>query len=83
MSVTIELELPEGLVQQAREMGLLDNRRVAAMLADEVRRRTAGHKLRKVLDEIRSAPGQPLSMDEINAEIRAARAERRAREARR
>ena len=83
MSVTIELDLPEGLVQQAREMGLLDNQRMAAMLADEVRRRTAGQELRKVLDEVRAGPGRPLSMDEINAEIRAARAERRAREARR
>jgi hypothetical protein len=83
MSVTIELDLPEGLIEQARQMGLLDNRRVAELLADEVRRRNAGQELKKVLDEIRSAPGQPLSMNEISAEIKAARAARRAREARR
>jgi hypothetical protein len=53
------------------------------LLADEVRRRNAGQELKKVLDEIRSAPGQPLSMNEISAEIKAARAARRAREARR
>jgi hypothetical protein len=83
MSVTIELDLPEGLIRQARQMGLLDNCRVAELLADEVRRRKAGQELKKVLDEIRSGPGEPPTMDEIDAEIKAARAERRAREARR
>jgi hypothetical protein len=62
---------------------LLDNRRVGELLADEVRRRNAGQDLKQVLDEIRSAPGESLTMDEISAEIKAARAERRAREARR
>jgi hypothetical protein len=83
MSVTIQLDLPEGILQQARQMGLLENGRVAELLADEVRRRNAGQDLKKVLDEIRSAPGEPLTMDEINAEIKAARVERRTREARR
>jgi hypothetical protein len=83
MSVIIELDLPEGLLQQARQMGLLDNHRVAEWLAEEVRRRQAGQELRKVLDEIRSVPGEALTLDEIGAETTAARAERRAREARR
>jgi len=83
MGVTVELELPEGLIRQARQMGLLDNRRVAELLAKEVRRRSAGQELKKVLDEVRSVPGEPLTMDEIGAEIKAVRAERRAREARR
>ncbi len=73
MSVTIELDLPEGVLQQARQMGLLDNRRVAEWLADEVRRRSAGSELKKSLDKIRSVPGEPPSMDEINAEIKTAR----------
>ena len=83
MSVTVELDLPEGLIRQARQMGLLDNRRVAELLADEVRRRNAGVELKKALDEIRSGAGEPLTMDEIGAEIKASRAERRARETRR
>ena len=83
MSVTVELDLPEGVIKQARQMGLLDNGRVAELLADEVRRRNAGLELKQVLDQVRSVPGEPLSMDEIDAEIKAARAERRAREARR
>jgi hypothetical protein len=83
MSVTVELDLPEGVIKQARQMGLLDNGRVAELLADEVRRRNAGLELKQVLDQVRSVPGEPLSMDEIDSEIKAARAERRAREARR
>ncbi len=83
MSVTIELDLPEGLIRQARQMGLLDNFRVGELLADEVRRRDAGQELKKALDEIRSVPGEPPTMGEIGAEIKAARAERRARETRR
>jgi hypothetical protein len=83
MNVTIQLDLPEGLIHQARKMGLLENRRVAELLADEVRRRNAGQELKKLLDEIRSVPGEPLAMDEINAEIKTARAQRQAREARR
>jgi hypothetical protein len=83
MSVTIELDLPEGLIRQARQMGLLDNCRVGELLADEVRRRNAGQELKNVLDEVRSVPGEPLTMDEIGAEIKTARAERRARETRR
>jgi hypothetical protein len=83
MSVTIELDLPEGLIQQARQMGLLDNRRVAEMLAEEVRRRNAGQELKRVLDEVRSAAGEALTLAEVGDEIKAARTERRAREARR
>jgi SOS response regulatory protein OraA/RecX len=83
MSVTVELDLPEGVIQQARQMGLLDNGRVAELLADEVRRRNAGQELKQILDQVRSVPGEPLSIEEIDSEIKAARAERRARAARR
>lgn len=81
MSITIELDLPEKLIEQARKLGLLQDKRMAELLVDEVRRRVAGQELKKMLDEIRSAPGKPIGMEEVNAEVRAARAERRAREA--
>ena len=82
MSVTIELDLPEGLIRQARQMGLLDKGRVGELLADEVRRRNAGQELKRVLDEVRSGSGELSAMDEVGAEIKAVRAERRARETR-
>jgi hypothetical protein len=78
MSVTVQLDLPEGLARQAREMGLLESPRLADLVADEVRRRVAGQRLTKALNEIREAPGESLTMDEINSEIKASRAKRRA-----
>ena len=83
MSVTVELDLPEGLIRQARQMGLLESRRMSELLAEEVRRRNAGQELRHVLEQIRSLPGEAPTMEEIGAEIKAVRAERRARETRR
>ncbi len=80
MSITIQLDLPEEVIREARDFGLLESKRMTAMLADAVRRRRAGQKLKQMLDKVRSAPGEPMTMEEINAEIKAARAERRARE---
>jgi hypothetical protein len=82
MSITIQLDLPEDLLRDARTYGLLESKRMTAILAEEVRRRRAGQELKEMLDQVRSAPGEPMTMEEINAEIKAARAQRRAREAR-
>jgi hypothetical protein len=79
----VQLDLPEELIREARAFGLLETKRLTALLAEEVRRRRAGLELKEMLDKVRSAPGEPMTMEEINAEIKAARAERRAREARR
>jgi hypothetical protein len=81
MSITVQLDLPDEVIEQARTLGLLDNKRMAEMLTEELRRRQAGQELKKMLEEIRSAPGEPMTMEAINAEIKAARAERRVREA--
>ena len=81
MSITVQLDLPDEVIGQARTFGLLENKRMAEMLTEEVRRCEAGQELKKMLDGIRSMPGEPMTMEEINAEIKAARAERREREA--
>lgn len=80
MSITVQLDLPEEVIREARSFGLLETKRMTAMLAEEVGRRRAGLELKQMLDKVRSAPGEPMTMEEINAEIKAARAERRARE---
>jgi hypothetical protein len=82
MSVTIELDLPEALLQQARQMGLLDTARMAELLTEEVRRRSAGQKLKKALEDIRAVPGDPMTEEDIAAEVKASRAEKRLRETR-
>ena len=80
MSVTIELDLPDALENEARANGLLNSDAMIDLLATELRRRRAGVELRNVLDQIRAQPGEPMSEAEIAAEVKAARRERRARE---
>ena len=83
MSVTIQLDLPEALMKEARANGLLESAPIGDLLVTELRRRKAAAELGNVLDAIRAQPGEPLTMEEIQAEVDAVRAERRAREARR
>ena len=81
MSVTIQLDLPDALVNEARANGLLNSVPLANLLGAELRRRKAGVELNKVLEGIRAQPGKPMSEEEIQAEVKAVRRERRAREA--
>ena len=81
MSITIQLDLPDALVNEARANGLLNSVPLANLLGAELRRRKAGVELNKVLEGIRAQPGKPMSEEEIQAEVKAVRRERRAREA--
>ena len=81
MSITIQLDLPEALVNEARANGLLNSAPLGDLLAAELRRRKAAAELNQVLDGVRSQPGEPISEQDIAAEVKAARRERRAREA--
>ena len=83
MSVTIELDLPDALVAEARAKGLFQSGQMTDLVAEELRRRKAGEELSIILEKIRAQPGEPMSMEEIQAEVDAVRAERRARENRR
>lgn len=82
MTVNVTLELPDDMAAQARSAGLLDPNVLRGLLQrelgsrEEARKRFAEH-LRRV-EEI---GGEPMSMEEINAEIHAMRAEKRARNA--
>ena len=80
MSVTIELDLPEALVKEAKANGLLESRRLGELLNEELRRGRACKDLGRVLKELHSLPGKPMSPEEIQAEIDAVRAQRRRRE---
>ena len=67
---TIQIELPEGTVQAAREAGLL---------TDALKRQQAADSLLSIADRVANAGIAPSSMDEINAEVKAARAGRQQR----
>ena len=81
MSITIQLDLPEALAREAQAKGLLESQSMTQLISAELRRRKAAAELDQVLNEIRSQPGEPMSTEEIQAEVDAVRAERRAREA--
>lgn len=83
MSVTIELDLPDALAREARSKGLLQPRQLGDLVSEELNRRNAAEQLETTLKKIRAQAGEPMSAEEIQAEIDACRAERRARENRR
>ena len=75
---TITLELPEDLAAKAKEAGLLSPER-SAELIDRLLRIEAMDRFLAWGDKLRAANGGPvLTEEEILAEVKAVRAERRA-----
>ena len=74
---TIQIELPEATAQAARAAGLLTPQALDRLLTDALRRQEAADSLLSIADRVAAAGIEPMSMDEINAEVKAARAQRR------
>ena len=72
------VRLPDELAQRAKSAGLLSDSAIQELLEDAMRRQ-AGRQLLDIADRIHAAGIPPMSMDEIDAEVKAVRAERRAR----
>ncbi len=81
MSITIKLDLPESVAAQAKAKGLLDPKHVATLIARELNLEGDQRSFFEIVREIRAQPGEPMTMEEIQAEVDAVRTERRAREA--
>ena len=75
---TLEINLPDGLAKEAEQAGLLTAEAIERMLKSELRRR-AGEQLLESARKLASTDLPPLTEEDIQAEIDAARAERRAR----
>jgi hypothetical protein len=75
------INLPDDLARRARQAGLLSDSAIQELL-EEAMRRQAGRRLLEVAEHIQATNVEPMSMDEIDAEVKAVRAERRARRAR-
>jgi parvulin-like peptidyl-prolyl isomerase len=76
---TIQIELPEATAQAARAAGLLTPQALDRLLTDALKRQEAADSLLSIADRVAAAGIEPISMEEINAEVKAARAERRQR----
>lgn len=78
---TIPIELPDATAQAARDAGLLTSQAQVRLLNEAIKRRQAADALLSIADRVAEAGIAPMSMDEINTEVKAARTERRARQA--
>ena len=75
----IQIELPDATANAAREAGLLTSEALERLLTDALARRHAADFLLTIADRVTQAGVETISMDEINAEVKAVRAERRRR----
>lgn len=74
---TLQIELPDGTAQAARAAGLLTPQALDRLLTDALRKREAANSLLSIADRVAAAGIPEMSMQEINAEVKATRAERR------
>lgn len=78
---TLEINLPDSLAKEAKQAGLLTPEAIEQMVRGAIRQRALG-ELKQAMDRMAAVEGPVMTPEEIQEEIRAARAERRAREAR-
>ena len=77
---TIKIELPDATAQAARDAGLLTSQALERLLNDALRRKAVDELFDK-MDELADANFPPMTMEEIQEEVDAVRAERRKRAA--
>jgi hypothetical protein len=73
---TVQIELPEELARKAKEAGLLTPEALEQLIAEALRERRI-ERLFEIRKELQAAGIAPMSAEEIEAEIRAAREEAR------
>lgn len=73
------VKLPDELAKRAQRLGLLSDTAIQRLLEDAMRRE-AGRQLLQSAERIQAAGIPPMSDEEIVAEVKAVRAERRARQ---
>ncbi len=74
---TFQIELPDSTASAAQAAGLLTPEALDQLLTQALRRRAAANALLSIADRVAAAGIAPMSMQEINAEVKAARSERR------
>lgn len=75
---TLKLNLPDDLAQRAKSAGLLTDTSIQKLLEDAIRRE-AGRSLLSAAQRLHALNIAPMSDEEVVAEIKAVRAERRTR----
>ena len=75
----IQIELPDATAKAARDAGLLTPQALDRLLTDTIRRQQAADSLLTIAHRVAAAGVEPMSMDQVDAEVKAARAGRRRR----
>jgi hypothetical protein len=75
----IQIELPDATAQAAQAAGLLTPQALDRLLSGALRKQHAGDVLLSIADKLVAAGVEPMSMEEIVAEVKAVRAERKQR----
>ena len=76
---TIQIELPDATANAARDAGLLTPQALERLINDALRRKQAADSLLSIAGRVAAAGIPSMSMEEINAAVKAARAERKQR----
>lgn len=77
MMTQITLTIPDDIAQQARDLGLLDNDQLTALIEAEIvrKRQNAAQKLLEIIDRIQTIEPR-ITQEEIDAELEAYYAEK-------
>jgi hypothetical protein len=81
VNIDIRLSLPDDLAREAAARGLLTSEALQQLIDAEVERGRKIDRLFTTMDKLAADEQPALTSDELSAEIKAARAERRARRA--
>lgn len=76
-TLELTLNIPDDLASKAQAAGLLNSEAIEKLLREQLRKQ-AGQELRAMLEKADASGMPPMSEEEIQAEIDAYRAERRA-----
>jgi len=74
----LTIDLPDELASKAQAAGLLNSEAIEKLLREQLRKQ-AGQELRAMMDKLGADGTPPMTEDEVQAEIDAYRAERRAK----
>jgi hypothetical protein len=77
----IQIELPDATAKAAKKAGLLTPDALRRLLMEAIKRRHAADSLLAVADRVAEAGIEPMSMGDIDAEVKAVRSKRRRRRA--
>jgi hypothetical protein len=79
MTLKLTIDVPDTLVRKAKQVGVFEADSFTRMLEREVQRRQTNSRFWNALEKLSASPLPPMTTEEVNAEIKAYRREKRQR----